>query len=85
MCGAPTGMTFSNGAQQTSNAQPVLEKKEKKGKKAVIITVVAAVLVLALSGAGVMLYLQSDGYQCKKNMQLAEKSYEAEEYQEALA
>ncbi|MDE7403956.1 MAG: zinc ribbon domain-containing protein, partial [Lachnospiraceae bacterium] len=48
MCGAPTEMqvqnageknlgavpemTFSNGAQQTSNAQPVLEKKEKKGK-----------------------------------------------------
>ena len=81
-------ITFASGAQQVGSVQPVQEKndkKEKKGKKAVIMAVVAAVAVMALLGTGVTLYLRSDGYQCKKNMQLAEKSYEAEEYKEALA
>ena len=89
-CGAklPEGAAFcskcgaSTGVQTGSVVQPVQEKKN--GKKAVVISIAAAV-VLILVVAGAALYLHSDGYQCKKNMKLAEESYEAEEYKKALS
>ena len=93
-CGASTGVrtpnkgkavsefAFSGTAQQAGNVKPVQEKK--KGKKAVITASVAAI-VLILAVAGVVLYLRSDGYQCRENMNLAEENFEAEEYKKALS
>lgn len=77
-CGAPVRNSDKN------------EKEEKaagnnKRKWILVVSVSAAALILTLAGACTFLYLSSNGYQCKKNMKLAEKKYEAGEYEEALS
>lgn len=58
--------------------------KEKSGKKrAVTILVIAAAVVLLAAGIGSAVYLLGDEYQCRRNMRLAAKNYEAENYEEA--
>ena len=76
-CGAPV-----------SNFNKV-DKEEKaagnnKQKWIIVASACGAALILMLAGAGTFLYLNSNSYQCKKNMKLAEKKYEAGEYEEAL-
>lgn len=59
-------------------------KKESGRKKWVLTAVLAIVFIFVIAGAGVALYITSDGYQFNKNLQLAEEHLQAEEYEEAL-
>lgn len=58
--------------------------QKKKGKIWLIISGIVLVVILVAAGAGIRSYMTSDGYRCKKTLQMAEKHYEAEEYEEAL-
>lgn len=83
-CGAPVyGQGISG--KGTAYIQPESEKKKKGGKKAAIISLIAVAVILILIGTGAALYLNSDGYQARKNMELAGENYEAGEYEEALS
>lgn len=89
-CGAPQASSVAaaskdapkeeNPAGKRPDKEKSAAKKGKGGKAAVII---AAALAVAVA-VGCVLYFTSDSYKCKKNMKLAEESYEAEEYEEAL-
>ena len=59
------------------------EKCGAERRKAVVISLIVVAVILILIGTGIALYLNSNGYQIRKNMKLAEENYEAGEYQEA--
>lgn len=58
--------------------------QKKKGKIWLIISGIVLVVILVLAGVGLRSYRTSDRYKSKKTLQLAEKHYEAEEYEAAL-
>lgn len=68
---------------ETKSNEPKPDGAKKK-KGAVIGIAVAALLVIAV-GAGCILYFTGDSYACSKNMKLAEKYFEDEDYEEALS
>ena len=79
-CRAPVG---NSAAMPFQTAESKLAKaKSGKGK---IATGIAAAVLAAAVGIGCVFYFTGDGYRLKKNMKMAEKHYEAGEYEEAIA
>lgn len=79
-CGAAVPVPENvSAAGETEKAQGKIEKSGGKGK-AVAVAAAAAVIL----AAGIVIFLNSDGHQCRKNLKLAEEAYGAEDYEEAL-
>ena len=83
-CGAPAGMTEKDSGK-APDKEAAGKEKSGSGKRIAVISVIAVVLLLLLAGVGSAMYLSSDKYQCKRNVRLADKNYEAEAYEEALS
>ena len=83
-CGAPAGMPEKDSGK-APDKEVADKEKSGSGKRIAIISVIAVVLVFMLAVLGSAVYLLSDKYQCKRNMRLADKNYEAEAYEEALS
>lgn len=83
-CGAPAGMPEKD-SRKAKDKEAAGKEKSGGGKRIAIISVIAVVLVFILAVLGSAIYLLSDSYQCKRNMRLADKNYEAEAYEEALS
>ncbi|MDE7446597.1 MAG: zinc-ribbon domain-containing protein [Lachnospiraceae bacterium] len=83
-CGASAGMPEKERGK-TPDKETAGKEKSGSGKRIAIISVIAAVLVFLLAVGGSAMYFLSDEYQCKRNMRLADKNYEAEAYEEALS
>ena len=73
---------------------PVLtQTKEPKGssagvakqKKKLVTPVIVVILAIVAVGTGGTLFVNSDRYQSRKNMKLAEEMYRSEEYEEAIS
>lgn len=80
--------TVQTGSASTENIQTG-DKGErsgpkKKGKGRIIAVAAVAVALAAAGVAGAVLYFTGDGYVSRKNMELAERCFDEEEYKDAL-
>lgn len=73
-------------AQQQPNVQqaPMKSKPPKKKKRGLAVALIALLLIAITGGVVSALYFTGDDYNIKKNMRLAEESYEEEAYEDAL-
>lgn len=80
------GKEVTKGAVFCPNCGAPLKRtiKKTKGKYWMMVLPIVLVMILILAGIGLRSYLTSDGYRCKKILQMAEKHCEAEEYEAAL-
>ena len=77
------GMDAGEG-KQTGEGNGRKKESKKKGRGGIIAVTIVLTAVLAV-GMACLAYFTSDTYRCKKNLRLAEKLFEEEEYEEALA
>lgn len=83
-CGAAAPASENTSAAgETEKPQGRTEKRGRKIGKGKTVAVAAAAVAVILA-ASIVIFLNSDGHQYRKNLMLAEEAYEAEDYEEAL-